>query len=381
VEELHMSDTGDLQRPAVPTPTMVLPDGIDTPRALVDLEVLERNIASMAATMNARGVGLRPHTKTSKCIEIIRRQVDAGVVGLTVATLGEAEVLAAAGFHTLFQAYPLWADRADRGDRVRRLLEQCDLMVGVESVDGAVALGRAAAGAARPLGVLLELDPGLHRTGVLLDDLLDVASAADRAGLDVRGAFTFGGHGYASCDAPAAAGDDEVSVLTRGRDVLLGAGFDVRVLSAGCTPTARFSARPPVTDERPGTYVFQDCQQVALGSAEPDAVALIVAATVVASHHDGRFVLDAGSKVLAADRPVWLPGHGFVAEYPDAIIKSLSEHHAVAWTTGARPKVGEVVRVVPNHSCVVVNLTDRLPVVRNGVIVDEWAVASRGRNN
>jgi D-serine deaminase-like pyridoxal phosphate-dependent protein len=106
-----------------------------------------------------------------------------------------------------------------------------------------------------------------------------------------------------------------------------------------------------------------------------------VAATVVASHHDGRFVLDAGSKVLAADRPVWLPGHGFVAEYPDAIIKSLSEHHAVAWTTGARPKVGEVVRVVPNHSCVVVNLTDRLPVVRNGVIVDEWAVASRGRNN
>ena len=376
-----MSDDAAVAPLAVPAPTMVVPPGIDTPTVLIDLPVMERNITTMADAMRARGVGLRPHTKTSKCVEVIRRQVAAGVVGLTVATLGEAEVLSAAGFDSLFQAYPLWVDRADRATRLRSLLERCDLVVGLESVEAAVALGRAAKGADRPLGVLLELDPGLHRSGVALDELVQVADAAQAAGLDVRGAFTFGGHGYSSCDAPAAAGNDEVTVLGAARDLLTAAGVDVRILSAGSTPTAAFSARPPVTDERPGTYVFQDSQQVALGSAAPNSTALIVAATVVASHRDGRFVLDAGSKALGADRPVWLPGFGTVAEYPEAVIRSLSEHHAVAWTSGARPAVGDVVRVVPNHACIVVNLTDRLTVVSGGAVVDEWAVASRGRNN
>lgn len=365
----------------VPTPRIVLPGSLDTPVAVIDLDVLESNITAMAALLRDRGVGLRPHTKTSKCLEVIRRQVDAGVVGLTVATLGEAEVLADAGFTSLFQAYPLWAGRPDRARRVRDLHDRCTFMAGVESAEGAAALGAAVRGSTRPLPVLVEIDPGLHRTGVTPDALLPVAHAAARAGLDVAGAFTFGGHAYAACDAPHDAADDEVRVLEEARHLLTEAGFDVRVLSAGSTPTARLSARPPVTDERPGTYVFQDCQQVALGSAAPDAIALVVAATVVASHADGRFVVDAGSKVLGSDRPVWLPGFGTIAEYPDAVIRSLSEHHAVAWTTSPRPRVGDLVRIVPNHCCVVVNLADRLTVVRDGRVVDTWAVASRGRNS
>ncbi len=359
---------------------IALPEGIDTPTVIVDLDVLERNITTWAQRMADRGVGLRPHTKTSKCIEVIRRQVDAGAVGLTVATLGEAEVLADAGFTELFQAYPLWAGRPERARRLRALHDRVDLMVGVESAEAAAALGRAVVGSERPLRVLVELDPGLHRSGARPDEVATIARAAHDAGLDVRGAFTFGGHGYATCDAAPDAGDDEVRTLTLAAELLTAAGFEPEVLSAGSTPTALHSARGPVTDERPGTYVFQDSQQVTLGVASLGEVAMVVAATVVASHTDGRFVLDTGSKAIAADRPVWARGHGRVPAYPEAELRSLSEHHCVGWTDGPRPRVGEVVAVVPNHACVVVNLVDTLTVVRNGVIVDEWAVASRGRN-
>jgi D-serine deaminase-like pyridoxal phosphate-dependent protein len=358
-----------------------LPGGIDTPTVLVDVDALDRNITSWSQRMATRGVGLRPHTKTSKCVEVIGRQVAAGVVGLTVATLGEAEELADAGFDDLFQAYPLWAGRADRARRLRELHERVSLMIGVESVESAVALGAAVAGSDRRLPVLIEIDPGLHRSGVDPTDVIGIAEAADRAGLEVRGAFTFGGHGYATCDAAPQAGDDEVRSLSIAAELLTSAGFDPTVLSAGSTPTAFHSARQPVTDERPGTYVFQDAQQVTLGVAAMSEVALVVAATVVASHRDGRFVLDAGSKALAADRPPWVSGHGLLPAYPDAELRSLSEHHCVAWTDGPRPRVGEIVAVVPNHCCVVVNLVDRLTVVQGATVVDSWAVVSRGRNS
>lgn len=358
-----------------------IPPGVESPAVLVDVTRLEHNITTWAARMAARGVGLRPHTKTSKCAQVVRRQVDAGAIGLTVATLGEAEALADAGFDHLFQAYPLWAGTPQRARRLRDLHERADVMVGVESAEGAAALGRAVAGASRPLAVLVEIDSGLRRTGVTETELVPVVRACLDAGLDVRGAFTFGGHGYASCEASPRAGDDEVDVLAHAADAMRATGVDVRVLSAGSTPTALHSARPPVTDERPGTYVFHDRHQLALATASLDEVALVVAATVVSSHSDGRFVLDAGSKVLSSDRLGWLAGYGMIPEFPDAEIRSLSEHHAVAWTSGARPPVGTQLAVVPNHCCVVVNLADELLAVDDGVVVDRWPLLSRGKNS
>ncbi len=371
-----MADTAPTPEPRL---QFALPEVLETPSVVVDVDALDRNVAAMRDAMASRGVGLRPHTKTTKCIEIVRRQVDAGVVGLTVATLGEAEVLADAGFTQLFQAYPVWAGTSARARRVRELHERCDLIVGVESVAGVEALGAAVAGADRPLAVLIELDPGMHRTGVEPAQVGHIARAALDAGLDVRGAFTFGGHVYSTCDAPGAA-DDEVRVLAQAVEVLTAIGIVEPVLSAGSTATATMSARPPVTDERPGVYVFQDRQQLALGSAAADSIAMVVAATVVASHGDGRFVLDAGSKALGTDRPPWLTGHGHVVGYDEATLVALSEHHCVAITAGRRPAVGEVVAVVPNHCCTVVNLTDVLVAVRRGEVVGHWQVAARGRN-
>jgi D-serine deaminase-like pyridoxal phosphate-dependent protein len=254
-------------------------------------------------------------------------------------------------------------------------------MIGVESSRAARALGAAVSGSRTPLPVVVEIDAGMRRSGVEPAEVVGIARTAEQAGLDVRGVFTFAGHGYGGGDAPADAADDEVRVLADARARLGVAGFDVTVCSAGSTPTALRSARPPVTDERPGCYVFGDAQQVTLGSMLLGEVALVVAATVVASHRDGRFVLDAGSKVLAADRPGWLAGHGLLPTHPGAELRSLSEHHGVAWTTGTRPEVGDVVAVVPNHCCVVVNLVDELIVSQRGEVVDRWAVAARGRNS
>lgn len=363
---------------------------VDTPVAVVDVAALDHNIASMASALAARGTGLRPHSKTSKCAEVVRRQVDAGVCGLTVATIGEAEALADAGFDGLLQAYPVWAGTPDRARRIRALHERCDYAVGVESIESATALAAAVRGSARPLPVVLEVDCGGKRSGVTLDHLAPLARRCMDLRLDVRGAFTYGGHAYGGCHAVEDAADDEVRSLSAAKDILESVGVDVRVLSAGSTPTALLSARTPITEERPGTYVFLDRHQVALGAGTMDQVSLLVLTTVVASHPD-RFVIDAGSKVLSTDRQPWLEGHGFLPAYPDAVVARLSEHHAVCTTTGPRPKVGEVLALVPNHCCVVVNLTDALwaapsidrlepQAVLTSPDLQRWPVLSRGRN-
>jgi D-serine deaminase-like pyridoxal phosphate-dependent protein len=360
--------------------TFALPPELDGPTVVVDVDILERNIEFWARRLRDRGVGIRPHTKTSKCAEIITRQVKAGVVGLTVATIGEAESLAAHGFDHLFIAYPVWAGTPDRAARLRALHERVDLVVGVESLDAAGALASAVHGSPRPLGVSIEIDCGFRRSGVALAELAPLARACRSLGLDVRGAFTYGGQGYHSCDAGPRAGDDELRALMAAETLLLAEGIAPTMLSAGSTPTALHSARPPVTDERPGTYIFGDRQQLALGTLALDDVSLMVATTVVASHDDGRFVLDAGSKVISTDRPTWLDGFGLLPAYPQATVDRLSEHHAVCTTAGPRPRIGEVVAMVPNHCCVVVNLADELVAVSDGRVVDRWPVISRGAN-
>ena len=344
-----------------------------TPYLVVDRDVLDRNVTAMAATARARGLDLRPHAKTHKCAEIARRQLAAGAVGLTVATVGEAEVFADAGCADLLVAYPLWVDAA-RGARVRALAERVTLAVGVESVEGAQALARHAGAVA----VLVEVDSGHHRTGVAPPEAGAVAVAAQRAGLRVRGVFTFPGHGYGPGVATAAAAD-ETAALRRAAAEVRAAGVEIEVLSGGSTPTAALTSAD-LTEMRPGVYVFHDAQQWELGTCTPDAVALTVAATVV-SRRPGHVVLDAGSKALGADRPAWTTGAGRLLDAPDARVVALSEHHATVTWPGRAPAPGAVVRVVPNHVCQAVNLADTLTVVAGGSVVDTWAVAARGANS
>jgi D-serine deaminase-like pyridoxal phosphate-dependent protein len=355
--------------------------GVETPAVIVDLDRADARIASMAAAMRDRGVGLRPHTKTHKSLEFARRQVAAGAAGLTVATIGEAEVFADGGFDDVFIAYPLIAT-GPKAARLRALAERCSLSVGADSVAGLTALAAAVRGAARSPRVMIEIDSGGARTGVqpILAGVL--ARQALTLGLEVVGAFTHGGHSYSGVGARFAAADDEVAGLEAAAASFRAEGVEAAVLSAGSTPTAALSARGIVTEERPGTYIFGDGLQAALAGEPTEDVALMVATTVVSAGAGNGFVVDAGAKILAQDVAPFLRGHGSIVGYPDAVIERLNDHHGVVTlpADAARPAIGSIVWVVPNHVCPVVNLVDEYVIARGGQVVDRWPVDARGRN-
>ena len=355
---------------------------VDTPALIVDLDRMDAAIALMASSMADRGVALRPHAKTHKSIEVGRRQVEAGASGLTVGTIGEAEVFADAGLDDLFIAYPLVPD-GPKAARLRGLVSRSRLRVGIDSAVGARAVAEALGEDRGGASILIEIDSGGRRSGVAPTDAGDVARAAVDLGLAVIGVFTHGGHGYAGPDARDAAADDEVRTLSVAADSLRSVGVEASVVSAGSTPTALGSARGGVTEERPGTYVFGDRQQVALGSIAPDAVAAVVVARVVSADRAGRrFVIDAGAKTLSKDVPAYLPGHGEIPELHGAVVARVSDYHGVVDVPDGAPmpEVGRVVIVVPNHICPVVNLFDTFLAARGGEVVDTWRVDARGRN-
>jgi len=336
--------------------------------------------------VRGRGLELRPHVKTHKTLEIARKQLAAGAVGITVATIGEAEVFAAGGVTDIFIAYPLWVE-APHAERLRALAAQCRLTVGVDSAESATAMGRQLGADAGGLEVLIEVDSGHHRSGVLPDEAVEVARAAASAGLNVAGVFTFPGHSYKP-GMPTGAASNENESLAQAAEVLSQAGFELKTISGGSTPTALISGDTAATELRPGVYVFGDAQQLELERCGWEDIALTVAATVVSRHEAGggnmrRVVVDAGSKILGSDRPDWATGYARLPEFPEARVTALSEHHAtVVWPDSSDlPPLGTRLRVIPNHVCLTMNLVDEVTVVRGGAVVEQWAVAARGRNN
>jgi D-serine deaminase-like pyridoxal phosphate-dependent protein len=354
---------------------------LDTPAVVVDLDRMDARIASMAALMRDRGIALRPHAKTHKSVEVARRQLEAGAVGLTVATIGEAEVFADAGFGDLFIAYPVMA-RGPKADRLLRLASRCTLSVGADSTAGLDALAAAVKSAQGTFRVVIEIDSGGARTGVGPERAGSLARYAKDLGLEVVGAFTHEGHGYKGTDLRQAAGEDAVGGLAAAAESLRAVGIEPTVLSAGSTPTAALSAHGVVTEERPGTYVFGDRLQAALAGDPAEDAALMVAATVVSAGPGDGFVIDAGAKILAQDVAPFMAGHGAIVGYPEAVIQRLNDHHGVVDLPAgaARPAVGSIVWVVPNHVCPVVNLVDEFVVAQGGRVVARWAVDARGAN-
>lgn len=348
------------------------------PFLCVDTAIMDRNLAAMAKRAATAGLSLRPHAKTHKVPEIARRQLELGAVGLTVATLGEAEVFADAGCTDLFLAYPLWVTAA-RAARIQSLASRAALRIGIDSVEAARELGQAVAGSG--VEAVVEVDSGHHRSGCRPEEAGAVARAALDNGLSVAGVFTFPGHGYGPGKRRPAA-EEEAAALAAAAASLADAGIAAGTVSGGSTPTAAEADAGVLTEIRPGVYVFNDAQQVELGTCGWDDVALSAVTTVVSSA--GRHViLDAGSKVLGADQPAWATGGGRILGMPEARITALSEHHAtVAIPDGVPlPRRGDILRAVPNHVCAAVNLADELVLVRDGVPAGTWAVAARGRNS
>ena len=350
-----------------------------TPYLRVDLRRLRANIRDVAERAAVSGVALRPHVKTHKCVEIAHLQLDAGAVGITVATVGEAETFARQGLEDIFVAFPLWLDDV-ASRRLRDLLPTTTITLGLDSEEGAARAGMLLGNPAEPIRFLVEVDCGQHRSGVLPQDAGRVAEVAARCGLDVRGVFTFPGHSYGP-DHLVGAAVDESEALREAVESLRGVGIESEVVSGGSTPSLAGADTDVLTELRPGVYVFGDAQQWELGTMPPDSIALTCRSTVV-SHAGGRLVLDAGSKTLGADRAPYATGWGRLPEHPDARIVLLAEHHAVV-DLGADeplPPLGSVVDVVPNHVCNAVNLHDDLYVDDNGEL-RVWPVAARGQNS
>ncbi len=349
---------------------------------LVDLDVLERNLARMAERARTARVKLRPHAKTHKVIEIGRMQVALGAAGIALAKVGEAEVFAEAGFRDIFLAYPTVG-----GDRARRLLALSDrlqLSVGADSVEGARTLSEVFRAARRTIPVLLKVDSGFHRVGVEPERAVGVArEIAELPGLVYRGVFTHAGHAYLA-ETPASVaeiGRREGETMAAVAGELRAAGLAAEEVSVGSTPSAPHAMRVAgVTECRPGNYVYHDASQVALGTCGPKDCAMTVAATVVSVPAPERAVVDAGSKTLSSDplRPR-AGGYGLVLGTASRIERLSEEHGVVAVAPGDRFRVGQRVAILPNHACVVSNLHDRVFGVRAGRVETEWRVAARGR--
>lgn len=356
---------------------------LDTPAVVIDLNVVERNISRMAAWAKDAGVALRPHAKTHKSDRIARLQLAAGARGLSLAKVGEAEVFVEHGFDDLFIAYPVVG--ALKARRLLALTERARVAVGVDSAAGAQSLSQTFVDAGQRLDVSIKVDCGYHRVGVAPAEVLPLARAiGDLRGLRLRGIFTHAGHSYGG-DSPSAvadAGADEGRTMVDVAVQLRAAGFEVEQVSVGSTPTARYAMKASEVNEcRPGNYVYYDATQVSLGTCSLDDCAMTVIATVVSTAAAAnQAVVDAGSKTLSSDplRPR-RGGHGWLLGTKSRVSRLSEEHGVVEVAAGDRFEVGQRVRILPNHACVVSNLQDRLYGVRGDSVEEILPIIARGR--
>ncbi len=356
---------------------------LDTPSLLVDLDRLEANLDRMARIVRSADLHLRPHTKTHKTPEIAKMQLARGAAGITVAKIGEAEVMADAGIDDIFIAHQVVGEK--KIERLVELAKRVKVAVGVDSMDAAAPLSTAFALQGMRLPVLLEVDVGLRRCGVSAEEAPLLAREINTLpGLNLAGVFAYAGQVYAARNENEVAGIAafECRTLTEVVQHLSHLAPVEGWVSGGSTPTAaHYTAGCGLTEIRPGTYVFNDRMQIDRWSARPEDCALTVLATVVSTPEPGRAVLDAGSKSLSTDQAPESPGYGMLKEDSGAVLVKLNEEHGFLDLSNAELKlrVGDRVEVIPNHCCTTVNLHDELVAVRKGEVVETWRIAARGK--
>jgi D-serine deaminase-like pyridoxal phosphate-dependent protein len=345
-------------------------DRIDTPAVLIDVDRARANIARAQAHADRQGLALRPHIKTHKLSFWAREQLAAGAVGITVQKLGEAEVMADAGITDIFLPYNILGP--DKLARLAALHARVTMSVTADSATVIEGLARTFTDPSHPLPVLVECDTGMGRCGVQSPaEALDLARRIEAApGLRFDGLMTYPAHGRLA---------EGLAWLAAARDALAAGGLTSARVSSGNTPDL-WQARSDgvVTEIRPGTYIYLDRFQVAKGAGTPDDCALTVLATVVSHPVRDRAILDAGSKALSSDL-LGLADYGEIVGLPRARVTGLSEEHGTLTLNGETVTVGDRLRVLPNHACVVSNLFDRVHLVRGDAVIDILPVAARGR--
>jgi D-serine deaminase-like pyridoxal phosphate-dependent protein len=355
-------------------------DDLETPAAVVDLDRLDRNLERVAAYAAEHELGLYPHTKTHKTLEIAARQLELGARGLTVAKSEEAESYAELGAPLLVHSPVVGAAKVDR---IVALAGSVPVTVAVDSLAAAEPLALALIASGGRAEALVEVDVGLRRTGVEPAAAAELAAAIEGigGGLEVAGISCYPGH-LRHDEAAILTGLEAVDRdLRAARDGLEARGIDCRRISGGSTATLFESHRTPMTELRPGNYALLDRQE-ARGAFGLDDCALRVISTVISTSVPGRIVLDAGSKVLSeSPPPPGAAGFGAVAGRPEITIEALSEEHAhgvVGAAADAGLQVGARVELIPNHACTCVNHQPVLFGVRGRDVVAELRPRLRG---
>ena len=341
---------------------------LETPVAIVDLDVMEANISRLQKYLDEQGIMNRPHIKTHKIPEIAHMQINAGAVGITVQKIGEAEVMAEAGIKDIFIPYNIVGQ--SKLERLMRLAKQVKLSVTADSDFTVRGLAKASQQAEIQLPVLVEFDTGLGRCGVQTP-----LEAADLARLiSSETGLSFGGLMTYPCNKNTGPFVSETKKLLQPDGITID-----RVSSGGTHCMGDVHTHSEVTEHRAGMYIFGDRITMSTGAVQPENCAFKVITTVVSRPTNDRGILDGGSKTFSSDL-LGLEGYGLILEYPDAVIAAQSEEHGhVDFSKCKRkPEIGERVTVVPNHCCVVSNLFNQIVGVRNYEVEVTWPVAARG---
>ncbi|MEN6305730.1 MAG: alanine racemase [Armatimonadia bacterium] len=358
-------------------------EAVDTPSLIVDHSILVANLRNLQESSDRAGVQVRPHIKAHKTPEIALMQMRLGAVGVTAAKIGEAEVMATAGIPDIFIANCLIGEI-----KMRRLVALArrvpKLSVAVESMEGARQLAEAFSAAGMTLEVMLEIDNGARRCGVLPEKAVEFAQQVSALpGLHIVGIMAYAAGAYACRteeDRKAFCAEEGRSLAAIASE-LSAAGFEMRRISGGCTPTAgRHERGCGLTEVRSGTYCLNDYNQIDLGSCTREQVAATVLATVVSRPCADRILMDAGTKALDQQVSQTTQGYGWLLEPPGANVVKINDEHGYLEATAGDLRIGDKVRVIPPRICTCLNLYDEMVVVEDGVVVDVWKIAARGKN-
>ena len=366
----------------LPLTTLV---NIDTPAVLIERSIMEKNIRTMRDLADRYHVNLRAHIKTHKIAELAKLQIKTGSVGIAVAKLGEAEVMADAGIKDIQIANIIVG--VEKIKRLLKLHTKCQLSVAVDSFENAKELSRIFSKNGSCIDVLVKVNTGLNRCGFdSLDDIVQFfKKTSDLTGINVIGLMTHAGHAYAARtrDEIKAIGRSEGSTLVKYARHLKALGYNIKLLSVGSTPTARYCSKVKgVTELRVGNYIFNDMTQVSLGTVPVSRCALTVLATVISTPSKDRAIIDAGSKAFGLDKGAHgretLKGYGKIVG-GSGVLSRLSEEHGIIENLTRRFKIGQKLRIIPNHACTVMNLFDCAYMVDGPKIINRYDISARGK--
>ncbi|HUQ92815.1 MAG TPA: D-TA family PLP-dependent enzyme [Bryobacteraceae bacterium] len=357
---------------------------LETPAILIDIDTMDRNLKKAADYTRNHDFSLRPHIKTHKIPALARKQIELGAVGITVAKVGEAEVMAGAEPPALFIAYPVIG--RSKLERLIEVARNTKVTVGLDSPFAARGLSDAARAAQVEIGVLAEVDVGMGRVGVAPgDDLVQLGrQIANLPWLRLDGITLYPGH-VKSAGEEAERQIEQLSALLQ--SVTTGwrrAGLPLSVVSGGSTPSLFQSHRiSGLTEIRPGTYIFNDKNCWSMGACELEDCAAAILTTVVSTARPGQIIVDGGSKTFSSDRlgSAAEATYGYVVDAPEAVFAKMNEEHGFVELRGAKTEfsVGDRVRIIPNHICVAMNLHEQVYGIRGDEVVETWRVAARGK--